>query len=210
MQLSERYRPTTFAEFVSQDKAIARVRAILGLSTFDRGAFLLTGPSGAGKTSLAGVIAKALGCDAWAVAEIKGQDCSVESLRKLAADMQYAPMTGTYKVCIVNECHLMSAAARSYSLELMEAPPKHRVIILTTTEADWCDETLWSRFYSIRLEKPRADAIVAHVERIAQLEGFDLSGLNLKRFVQDRHNNIRRCLLDLELETALAQASAAA
>jgi len=48
------------------------------------------------------------------------------------------------------------------------------------------------------------------MERIAQPEGFDLDGLNLKRFVQDRHNNIRRCLLDLELETALASTSAAA
>ena len=50
----------TFADFVSQEKPIARVRAILGLSTFDRGSFLLTGPSGSGKTSLAYVVANAL------------------------------------------------------------------------------------------------------------------------------------------------------
>jgi DNA polymerase-3 subunit gamma/tau len=207
--LSERYRPKTWADFVSQDKAVRTLRAILGLSTFDRGAFLLTGPSGSGKTSLAKVIASELGCDEWSTIEIKGQDCSVESLRNLAESMAYRPLTGTWRVCIINECHAMSASARTYALELMEAPPKHNVIVLTTTESEWADETLWSRFYAIRLEKPKADAIVAHLERVAELEGFSLNGLNLKRFVQDRHNNIRKCLMDLELEGALALSDAA-
>jgi DNA polymerase-3 subunit gamma/tau len=207
--LSERYRPKTWADFVSQDKAVRTLRAVLGLSTFDRGAFLLTGPSGSGKTSLAWMVARHLGAADWVVQEIKGQDCSVEALRKLADSLHLRPLVGSWNVVIVNECHAMSAAARTYALELMEAPPKGSVIILTTTESEWADETLWSRFYAIRLEKPRAAAIVAHLERIAELEGFSLNGLNLKRFVQDRHGNIRKTLMDLELEAALALAEAA-
>ncbi len=209
MQLSEKYRPGSFDGFVSQDKAVARVRAILGLPSFDRGAFLLTGPSGSGKTSMAHVIAKHLGCDdMMTMTEIKGQDCTVAELRGLSEWFRYHPPGGGFKVAIVNECHLMSPAARSYALELMECPPAKRVILLTTTEADWCDETLFSRFYSIRLAKPHSDGIVQHLETVAKREGFDIDGLNLKRFVQDRHNNIRLCLLDLEIETAVSAAAA--
>ena len=107
--LSERYRPTDWTDFIGQDKAVTRVKAILGLPSFDRGAFLLTGASGSGKTSMARVVARHLGCDNWATHEIKGQDCSVDSLRKLATDFTYMPLTGTWKVAIVNECHSMSA-----------------------------------------------------------------------------------------------------
>ncbi len=79
---------------------------------------------------------------------------------------------------------------------------------MTTTEPDWCDETLFSRFYTIRMVKPHSDAIVRHLETIADREGFSIDGLNLKRFVQERHNNIRRCLMDLEIEAAVTAAAA--
>ncbi len=205
MQLSERYRPEALTDFISQDKAIRRVRAILKLPSFDRGAFLFTGPSGSGKTSLARVVASELGCSSCMnYTEIKGQDCGVQELRELAEWFRYGAPDGGFKTVIINECHLMSPAARNYSLELMENPPAKRVIILTTTEADWCEETLYSRFYGVALQKPRADAIVKHLEHIASREGFDLSGWNVKRFVQDRHNNIRLCLMDLEVEVAVA------
>ena len=207
MQLSEKYRPQTFTEFVGQDKSVARIRAILSLSHFDRGAFLFTGPSGSGKTSMAHVVAQHLGCDPiMATMEIKGQDCTVDELRRVSDWFRYAAPDGGYKVVIVNECHLMTPAARSYSLELMEAPPAKRVIVLTTTEADWADETLFSRFYTIRFAKPNADEVAAHLERVSQREGMPAMP-NMKRFVQERHNNIRLCLNDLEIEAAVAAAA---
>ena len=208
MQLTERHRPCDFCSFVGQDKAITRTRAILALPSFDRGAFLFTGPSGAGKTSLAGVVADSLGCtDIMTRLEIKGQDCSVDELRRISEWFTFCAPSGGFKAAIVNECHLMSPAARSYALDLMEAPPAKRVILLTTTEADWCDETLFSRFYTIRLIKPHSDSIVQHLQAIADREDFHLPGLNLKRFVQERHNNIRLCLNDLEIEAAVSMAA---
>lgn len=204
MQLTERYRPSDYSQFVGQDKSIARAKAILKLPSFDRGAFLLTGPSGCGKTSLGNVMADSLGCtDIMTRMEIKGQDCSVQELRDLCEWFRYLAPNGGFKVAIVNECHLMSAAAKSYALELMECPPAKRVIIMTTTEANWCDETLFSRFYRIQFVKPHSDAIVEHLQRVAMREGWNITGLNLKRFVQDRHNNIRLCLMDLEIEAAV-------
>lgn len=207
MQLSEQYRPAEWSEFVGQEKSIARIRAIMGLSYFDRGAFLLQGPSGCGKTSAAHAMARAMDVHEIAKLEIKGQDCSVDRLRDLSDWFLYAPMAGKFKVAIINECHLMSPAARSYALELMESPPANRIVVLTTTEADWADETLFSRFYRIQFSKPNADQIVEHVQAIAARQGFPLDGINVKRFIQDRHNNIRLVLNDLEIEMAMMQAA---
>ena len=79
MQLTETYRPKNFGAFVGQGKAVARIRAILGLSHFDRGTFLFVGPSGSGKTSMAHVVASHLECDPiMATMVIKGADCNID------------------------------------------------------------------------------------------------------------------------------------
>lgn len=205
--MTETYRPKDFGAFVGQDKAVARIRAILGLSHFDRGTFLLTGPSGSGKTSMAHVVAHHLRCDPiMATMELKGQDTTVDELRRLSEWFTYSAPSGGYKIAIVNECHNMSAAAQSYALEWTENPQARRVIVLTTTETDWSDETLFSRFYTIRFAKPNADSIVEHVRTVCERESFPVPA-NLKRFVQDRHNNIRLILNDLEIEAAIALAA---
>ena len=208
--LHEKYRPESFGDFIGQDKAIARVKAILSSPNFTGGSFLLHGPSASGKTSLARVIARHFGCtDCMSLIEVKGQDCTLDVLRDISANFSYgSPVPSGYRVAIVNECHLMSAAARSYALELMENPGKKRIIALTTTESDWADETLWSRFYVVKLAKPDSRAIEAHLREIAAREGFDVSDMNLRRFIQDRHNNIRGILNDLEIEAAVALAAA--
>jgi DNA polymerase-3 subunit gamma/tau len=207
--LHEKYRPTEFDQFIGQDKAVARIKAILGSPSFTGGAFLFHGPSASGKTSLARVIATHVGClDCMSLSEIKGQDCTVDSLRELSGWFTYcSPAPNGFKVAIINECHLMSAAARSYALELMENPGDRHIVVLTTTESAWSDETLWSRFYTTKLAKPDSRAIEAHVQDVAEREGIDVSGLNLCRFIQERHNNIRLILNDLEIEAAILAAA---
>ena len=208
MQLTEKYRPQDFGGFVGQDKAVSRIRAILGLAHFDRGTFLFVGPSGGGKTSMAHVVARHLRCDPiMATMEIKGADCNIDEIRRLSGWFHYGAPNGGYKIAIVNECHNMSGAAQSYALEWTENPQARRIIVLTTTEAEtWADETLASRFYTIRFAKPNADAIVEHVQAVCERESFPVPA-NLKRFVQDRHNNIRLILNDLEIEAAIALAA---
>ena len=85
-----------------------------------------------------------------------------------------------------------------------------RLIVLTTTETACFEESLFSRFFVVTFAKPHADRVTEHVRRIGESLGFDPDGFNWKRFVQDRHNNVRRCLSDLEIEIATATLEAAA
>ncbi len=79
------------------------------------------GPSASGKTSLARVIARHFGCsDCMSMTEIKGQDCTLDVLRDISANFSYGSLVPSgYRIAIINECHLMTAVARSYALELM-------------------------------------------------------------------------------------------
>ena len=210
MQLFEQYRPKTWTDFVGQDKAIMRIRAIASRPGFDRGAFLFQGPSGSGKTSAALVLAAEFGTLDVHIEFVPSQECSIGMIRELAVDMQYGAMDGGWKAWIIDEAHLMSKAARDALLSLAENLPAKRLIVLTTTETDVFEETLFSRFYVIPFVKPHAAAVTTHVQRIGASMGFAPDGFNWKRFVQDRHNNIRRCLTDLEIEIATASMEAAA
>ena len=210
MQLFETHRPKTWGEFIGQDRAITRIRAIASRPGFDRGAFLLQGPSGSGKTSAATVLASGLGTLDVHIEFVPSQECSIAMIRELAVDMQYGAMDGGWKCWIIDEAHLMSKAARDALLSLVENLPAKRLIVMTTTETDAFEEMLFSRFYVVGFAKPNADKVAEHVQRIGASMGFGPDGFNWKRFVQDRHNNIRRCLSDLEIEIATATLEAAA
>ena len=139
---------------------------------------------------------------------VASQECSVDTIRDIAELARYGAFDGGWKVWIIDEAHLMSKAARDALLSLTENLPAKRLIVMTTTETDVFDETLFSRFYVVNFAKPNADKVAAHIARIASENGLELG--NVKRFVQDRHNNIRRCLSDLEIEIATAALEAAA
>jgi len=210
MQLFEQHRPKAWSEFVGQDKAITRIRATVSRSGFDRGAFLFQGPSGSGKTSAALVVASECGAADFHIEFVRSQECNVETVRNLAENMLYGACDGGWKAYIIDECHLMSKAARDALLSLAENLPAKRLLVLTTTEIGCFDETLFSRMYVVDFAKPHADKVTEHVQGIAEALGFCPDGFNWKRFVQDRHNNIRRCLSDLEIEIATARLEVAA
>ena len=94
MQLFEQYRPKTWTDFVGQDKAITRIRAIASRPGFDRGAFLFQGPSGSGKTSAALVLASELGTMDVHIEFVPSQECNIETVRNLKIDIGYGAFDG--------------------------------------------------------------------------------------------------------------------
>jgi len=205
MQLFEIHRPKCWAEFIGQDKAIRRIRAIVERDGFDRGAFTFTGVSGCGKTSAAFVLADALGVHPCHVNTIVSRSCNLDTLKDIEDEMRYAPMTGWGKLYLIDEADTMSPAAKDYLLGLFERLPAGRIVVCTSN-VDVCgfDERLFSRIYRVPFGKPDSRLVEEHVRRIAGTLDFDPPAFNWRRFVQDRHNNIRLCLSDLELEIAEA------
>jgi len=140
LQLSERYRPTEWGQFIGQEKLVRRVRAVVGREGFGDGggdSLLFAGPTGTGKTTLARMIAAELGCGKWAVTELDGDKCSVEAVRALGDTIDQGALGSAngWRVFIINECHAMTSRAVQAMLTLLEGLPARRLFILTTTEA---------------------------------------------------------------------------
>ena len=115
-------------------------------------ALLFTGPRGTGKTSSARIFAQALRCpndpegqsqesqDIFAgrsmdVIEIDGaSNNGVDAIRELRETVGYMPSSGSHKVYIIDEVHMLSTAAFNALLKTLEEPPEHVVFVLATTE----------------------------------------------------------------------------
>ena len=156
------------------------------------------------------MVARECGAAEFHTAFVRSQECSIETVRKPAENRQYGACDGGRKADITDEAHLMSAAARNALLSLAENLPAKQRIVLTTMETGCLEETLFPRSYSVDFAKPHGDKVTAHIQGIAQALGFNPDGFNWQRCVQNRHNNIRRCLSDLEIEIATVALETAA
>ncbi len=187
--LYRRFRPQRFAEVVGQPHL---VRALRNAVREDRvgHAYLLSGPRGTGKTSTARILAKALNCEAL---DADGEPCdecercrsvatgtsmdlieldaashnSVNHVRDLTEKAALVS-AGRRKVYLLDEVHMLSAAASNALLKTLEEPPSHVVFILATTDPQKVLPTIRSRTQQFELALVGADEMAAHVRAIAE------------------------------------------
>ena len=143
---ARKYRPATFASVVGQKHITSTLK-----NAIERGqlahAYLFCGPRGVGKTTCARIFAKAINClhpeGAEACNENRSLNIheldaasnnSVDDIRNLIEQVRILPQGGRYSVFIIDEVHMLSAAAFNAFLKTLEEPPAHAVFILATTE----------------------------------------------------------------------------
>lgn len=171
------YRSRSLDEIVGQShitrilqRAIARGRIAH--------AYLLTGPRGVGKTSIARILAHEINGLPYTdesthldIIEIDAaSNNSVEDIRDLRDKVQIAPTSSPKKIYIIDEVHMLSKSAFNALLKTLEEPPEHVVFILATTDADKLPATILSRVqrFNFRAISPRDAA--KHLAFIAEQE----------------------------------------
>jgi DNA polymerase-3 subunit gamma/tau len=192
---ARKYRPQTFDDLVGQTHVSRTLKNAVAQNRLAH-AYLFVGPRGVGKTSTARILAKSLNCikgptvtpcgvcdncreiaggNSLDVIEIDGaSNNSVEDVRQLRENVRYAPAKGRYKIYLIDEVHMLSAAAFNALLKTLEEPPEHVKFIFATTEPQKVLPTILSRCQRFDLHRIPANLIAQHLQVIAKKEKITL------------------------------------
>jgi replication-associated recombination protein RarA len=206
--LFERYRPTSWAELIGQEKIVRRVSLLRDRGGLAGRAYWLSGPSGAGKTTTARLIATEV-ADPINVEEIDATGLSAAAIQDIERSSRcYGLGEKQGRAYIINESHGLNRAAVRQLLTTLERIPGHVVWIFTTTldgqEAlfEGIDDAhpLLSRCIDLPLaRRGLAEAFAERALEIARAEGLD--GKPLKAYIElvrQKRNNFRAVLQEIE------------
>jgi DNA polymerase-3 subunit gamma/tau len=168
------YRPGSFAEVVGQEQ-ITNALAEQIASGKPGHAYLFAGSRGLGKTSIARIFAKELGCSTRDLYEIDAaSNNSVDDIRSLTENVYTLPFESPYKVYILDEAHMLSKGAWNAFLKTLEEPPAYVIFILATTELSKVPETVQSRCQVYEFKKPSRAGLAKLITEIAEKEKFTM------------------------------------
>jgi len=200
-ELTEKYKPSAVSEFAGIAKPKEWMNRLIE-NPF-RSAWTFCGDSGTGKSSLARVVADALGAELY---HIPSQECDLANLQEVIRKCYYMPMSGKrWNVVLVDEADAMSKAAGMFFLSVLDQLPPQTIIIFTCNSTEAFTPRFMSRSRLVPFTNYglQADAVKL-LARIWESECPGKVSPNLARIVKDNNGNIRAALMALELEMLLA------
>ena len=209
--LYRKYRSKSLAEVVGQDHITDILSRALKSDRVAH-AYLLTGPRGVGKTSIARILAHEINGLPYSedathldIIEIDAaSNNGVEDVRSLREKVQVAPTSAAKKVYIIDEVHMLTKPAFNALLKTLEEPPAHVVFILATTDVEKIPATIVSRTqrFGFRAISP-VDA-VKHLKHIANEEKIKVDDDALQLIAERGDGSFRDSISLLDQLASLA------
>lgn len=196
--LYRKYRSKNLDELVGQDHITRTIRLAIEQNKIAH-AYLLTGPRGTGKTSVARIIAHEINgfeyddkCSHIDIIEIDAaSNRRIDEIRDLRDKIRIAPTIGKYKVYIIDEVHMLTREAFNALLKTLEEPPEHAIFILATTEINKVPETIISRTQRFTFKPIDKSHIIAHLRDIANKEKIDITDDGLDAIADHANGGFR-------------------
>ena len=190
-----KYRPQKFNEVVSQEFVTKTLKNAI-LNNKIAHSYLLSGPRGVGKTTIARIFAKALNC----LNSEEGESCNkcescgeitsgihpdifeldaasnrgIDDVRAIQDAAKFFPIKAKYKFFIIDEVHMLTIQAFNALLKILEEPPKYLIFILATTNPEKIPQTIVSRCQRYTLHKLKVIDIIEKIRSVSKNETVNI------------------------------------
>lgn len=213
--LARKWRPRTFDAVVGQEHVVRALSNALELDRIHH-AYLFSGTRGVGKTTLARILAKCLNCEKGMTAIPCGQ-CSacahidqgkfvdlieidaasrtgIDDMRELLDNVQYLPVTGSFKIYLIDEVHMLSISSFNALLKTLEEPPEHVKFFFATTHPQKLPVTILSRCLQFNLTRVNLIQLKQYLAQLLRSEAVPFDEAAVHRIALSAEGSVRDAL----------------
>ncbi|HIH2763757.1 MAG TPA: DNA polymerase III subunit gamma/tau [Candidatus Azoamicus sp.] len=217
--LSNKWRPKNLNALIGQDQAIFSLKNIIKSKKIHP-AYIIHGPQGTGKTSLARIITKCINCEKQitknpcnncncciSIEKNKNNDSieidgasktKIEEIKNIIDLAQYKNSNNRYRTFIIDECHMLSQSSFNYLLKILEEPYINTIYILITTQIEKIPKTVLSRCINLQLNKLNKKNIKTHVKKILKEENVIFDDISLDYIAIFSNGSLRSAINIIE------------